>query len=870
MPGRKSSPPLLPRLFIRLALRGEELQEFDNDLMEIYQQMTAGESILKAKIWYSLRILESIPGLVLDNIIWRSTMIMNYLKIALRNFRRHKGYSFINIAGFATGMACCMLILIFVRQELSFDRYHENIDRLYRVAIDIRTQTSNRVFAPITPLAGPTLKTDFPQVAQTARVLTAQGRLVKRDEVFFYEDLFMFADPELFEVLTIPFIQGDPKSALAQPQSLVITQRMAKKYFGGSDPIQKMLSINQRDYKITGIVADPPENTHLKYDLIASLVTLADWEEMTNWFSTMFYTYVKLHPKVNGEEFSTSVSNLADKYVKDKLQKSGDEFHFFLQPLAGIHLHSNIRYEVEPPGNPDYIYILSLVGSIILLIAVLNFMNLATARATKRANEVGMRKVVGAQRRQLIGQFLGESLLVSLVSLGFALILARLTAPFLNRILGTSLSYKVLLDPGILLFLFLSGIAVGLIAGLYPAFLLSRFKPIATLKGKSMGPSGLGLGLRSALVVLQFSVTVALITGTLTMYKQFNFMKNEHLGFEKEQKLILPLRGGISIEENFETVKELFIKHPSITTATVSSSVPGRGVSNFGTRLVGEENDQNQSMFHLYFDSDFIPNYGIEIVAGRAFQREMSTDKAGAFLLNEAAVTAFGWSRPEEALGKRIQTGRGGRVNPVIGITKDFHYRGLQNKVEPLIMEYLPETFRILTLSLEISDLSETLAFVESEWNILFPGNPFEHFFLDTDFNQQYRADEQMGRIFSIFTYLGLFIACLGLLGLASFTAEIRTKEIGIRKVLGASVTGIVLMLSKQFTRWVLMANLIAWPLAYLFMNRWLENFAYRTGISLWTYLFSGGIALLIALLIVSYQCIRIATANPVDSLRYE
>lgn len=868
MPVKKSSPPLLPRLLIRLALGGEELQEFDSDLMEIYQQMTAGESILKAKIWYSLRVFESIPGLVLDNIKWRSTMITNYLKIALRNFRRHKGYSFINIAGFAMGMACCMLILIYVRQELSFDRYHENADRLYRVAIDIRTQTSNREFAPITPMAGPTLKADFPQVAQTARVLTAQGRLVKRDEVFFYEDLFMYADPELFDVLTIPFIEGDPKSALAQPQSLVLTQRMADKYFGRADPLGKMLTINQKDYKITGIVANPPDNTHLKYDLIASMTTLADWGEMTNWHSTMFYTYVKLQTHVNGEEFSASISTLADKYIKERLLESGTEYYFFLQPITGIHLYSNIRYEAEPPGNPDYIYILSLVGLIILLIAVLNFMNLATARAAKRANEVGMRKVVGAQRRQLIGQFLGESLLVALVSLGFALILARLTAPILNRLLGTSLAYQILLAPGILVILLASGICVGLASGLYPAFLLSRFKPISTLKGKNAGPSGLGL--RSALVVLQFSVTVALIIGTLTMYTQFNFMKNQHLGFDKEQKLILPLRGGISIEENFETVKEVFIQHPSITTATVSSSVPGRGVSNFGTRLVGEENAQNQSMFHLYFDHDFVPNYGIEIVAGRAFQREMSTDIAGAFLLNEAAVKAFGWSRPEEAIGKRIQTGRGGRVNPVIGITKDFHYRGLQNKVEPLVMEFLPAAFRIITLSLEISDLSTTLTFVESQWDTLFPGKPFEHFFLDTDFNQQYQADEQVGRIFGVFTYLGLFIACLGLLGLASFTAEIRTKEIGIRKVLGASVAKIVLMLSKQFTRWVLMANLIAWPLAYLFINRWLENFAYRTGISLWTYILSGGLALLIALVIVSYQCIRAATANPVDSLRYE
>jgi len=354
------------------------------------------------------------------------------------------------------------------------------------------------------------------------------------------------------------------------------------------------------------------------------------------------------------------------------------------------------------------------------------------------------------------------------------------------------------------------------------------------------------------------------------MYKQFNFMKNQHLGFEKEQKLVLPLRGGISIEKNYETVKDLFSKHPSITSATVSSSVPGRGVSNFGIRLVGEEDDKSQSMFHTYFDHDFIPDYGIEIVVGRAFQKGMSTDIKGAFLINEAAVKAFGWSSPEEVLGKHLKTGYGGRINPIIGVTRDFHYRGLQSEVEPLVMEFLPESFRYITLSIDITSMKETLAFIESQWKMVFPGYPFENFFLDTDFDRQYRADEQVGRIFRIFTLLGLFIACLGLLALASFTAESRTKEIGVRKVLGASVTEIVIMLSKQFTKWVLLANCIAWPIAYYFMHRWLKNFAYRININIVTFLLSGILVLFVALITVSYQSIKASLANPVDSLRYE
>jgi putative ABC transport system permease protein len=796
-------------------------------------------------------------------------MLKNYLKIAWRNFHRHKGYSFINLAGFATGMACCLLILIYVGHELSYDRYHQDAKMIYRIAIDIRTQTASRVFAPISPTVAPALKADYPQVEYAARVMTTSSRLVKKEEKFFYEDRFMYADQELFDILTIPFIQGNRGEALTRPQTLVISERMAKKYFGDSYPIKETLEINRKTYEITGVVADSPENTHLKYDLIASLETLKDWREMANWHSTMFYTYLKLKPKVNMEEFSRQVSHIADKYVGERLRSWGTTYHYFLQPISSIHLHSHLRYESEPSGNLVYIYILSFVGLFILLIACLNFMNLATARAANRAKEVGLRKVVGAQRLQLVGQFLGESLLVAFLSLGLALVIARLAIPLLSRQTGISLSFETLLNPVVLLSLVGATILVGLAAGLYPAFVLSAFRPAVTLKG-FLRSGFRGLALRTVLVVIQFAISVVLIIGTLAMHKQFNFMKNQYLGFDKEQKLILPLRGGIDIRENYETVKDIFSKHSSIKGVTVSSSVPGREVSNFNIKLVGEEDDKSQSMFHLYFDYDFIPDYGIKMAAGRAFQKGMSTDIRGAFLINEAAVKALGWSSPEEALGKQLQTGFGGRVNPIIGVTKNFHYRGLQTEVEPLVMEFMPQTFDNITLSLDITNLKESLAFIQSRWKALFPENPFESFFLDEDFDRQYRADEQIGSIFGIFTFLGLFIACLGLLGLASFTAESRTKEIGIRKVLGASAGGIFFMLSRQFTKWVLLANIIAWPAAYFALHSWLQGFAYRAPIGILTFILSGVTALLIALLTVSYQSIKAAISNPVDALRYE
>jgi putative ABC transport system permease protein len=865
----KAKSPFIPRALLKLLIKGEDFYEFSDDIEEVYRYKIKNGLKIHAKIWYWFRVLESIPGIILDLIFWRFIMFKNYLKIAMRNFQRDKGYSFINIAGFAIGMAVCLLILIYVRHELGYDKYHKDVERIYRITQDIRTQTSNRIFAPVSPMIAPTLKAEYPQVENAARVLPTSPRLVKRGEKLFYEGRFMYADQELFDVLTIPLIWGNPEEALSRPQTLVISRRMALKYFGYDNPVGETLELNQQEFEITGVAVNHPENTHLKYELIASMETLAEWREMSNWYSTMFYTYLKVRPNVDMEELSQKVVRMADKYVSERLNPRGVSYNYSLLPVSSIHLRSPVQYDIEPTGNAAYVFIFSFVGFFILLIACLNFMNLSTARSAKRAKEVGLRKVVGAQRVQLIGQFLGESLMVSFLSLGLAMLIAKVTIPVVTRMTGIALTFGQLLTPWIIISLIGGAILIGLAAGTYPALVLSAFRPVSTLKGILRRDSR-GFALRTVLVVFQFVISVILIFGTLVMSNQFNFMKNQHLGFSKEQKLVLPLRGGISIRENYEVVKAQFSKHLGITDATVSSSVPGGSMSSFSISIVGEDDARVQDMYHLFFDHDFIPSYEIEMVAGRAFQKDMSTDIRGAFLINEAAVTAFGWSSPEEALGKRLQTGFGGRINPIIGVTKNFHYRGLQSEVEPLIMEYQPDIFRCITLTLNTSNLKESLAFIESQWKTHFAGKPFESLFLDEDFDRQYRTDEQVGKIFGIFTVLGLFIACLGLLGLASFTAASRTKEIGIRKVLGASITGIVIMLSKQFTKWVLLANVIAWPVAYYIMIRWLKGFAYRTDINISMFIESGLLVLGVAILTVSFQTIRAASTNPADSLRYE
>jgi putative ABC transport system permease protein len=796
-------------------------------------------------------------------------MIRNYLLTAWRSFRRHKGYSFINLIGFALGMSCCVVIFLYVRHERGFDRHHRDVDRVFRISMDIRTKTANRLFAPISDTAGPALAADYPQVEAVARVWPRPNRLVKRDDVVGYEDLCMFADPKLFDVLTVPLLQGDPRTALAGPRSLVITERLAKKYFGAADPVGRLLNINGQDFEITAVAADPPSTTHLPYGLIASMTAIANERYMNNWHSTMFYTYLRLKPGVDPAAFGKLVSRLADGYVKAQLDAWGTEYRYFLQPVRGLHLAAPLRYEIEPPSSPVTLTILSVVGLFTLLIAALNFMNLATARSANRAREVGLRRVVGAVRRQLVLQFLGEAVLFALAAMALAVLAVRLAIPALNGLTDAGLRWQDLVSPAALAVLFGGAVAAGLAAGLYPAFVLSSFRPVTALRG-GLARGRSGLVLRTALVVVQFSISSALIVGTLFMQQQFRFMKSRSLGFDKAQKLVVPLRGGISVRANYAEVKNAFRGGPGVQGVALSSTVPGRTVSNYAIEIVGDVDNKNQSMFHFYFDDDFVPLYGISLAAGRAFQEELATDVTGAFLINEAAVKAFGWSRPEDALGKRLRTGNGGRVLPVIGVIKDFHYRGLQAPVEPLVMEFNPGMFSYLTFEVDAAGAAAARSFVERTWKETFPGRPFESFFLDADFDRQYRADERVGRIFGVFMLLGLFVACLGLFGLASFTAESRTREVGVRKVLGASAASIVVLLSRQFAAWVLAANLIAWPAAYLFVDRWLRGFAYRTSIRAETFLLSGLAVLAVALLTTGLQTVRAAAANPAESLKYE
>ncbi|MEE9168447.1 MAG: ABC transporter permease [bacterium] len=792
-------------------------------------------------------------------------MFKNYVKITLRNIQRQKGYSFITIAGLSIGLACCIIIFMYVSHELSYDSYHKDADRIYRIPTIVKSGSTEKPFARGLTPSIPEIRNNYREVETAVRFhyLSTANVRVEYDNQVFVEESFMVTDSELFNLFTIPFLLGDPATALERPNTIVITNEIAAKIFRKDNPLGKTLKVNGGDYEITGVIKNAPENTHLTYDIILSLKTVETRMNLDNWGWTGFYSYVKLYPNVNPQVFEKKIRKLAHNYIGKELDELGIEFILFLQPLKDIHLHSNVHREIKTPGDSLYITIFSVVGILVLIVACINFMNLTTARSRKRAKEIGVRKVMGAHRRQLINQFVGEFFFMTLIALLMAIGIINVILPYFNELTGKDFLLSSILQPAIIKGIIGLILFVGIVAGSYPAFFLSAFKPVRIFQGLSTTGSG-GSRVRKMLVVWQFAISISLIIGTLLIYRQIDYMKNKHLGFEKDQKLILPVYRG----ENFEAIKREFLNHPSITGATASSSIPGRISNSLVTKLVGDENKQGWTILYNFVDYDFISEYGIELIAGRPFQREMTTDVSVAFIMNEAAVENFGFGSPEEALGKQIT--RGGDAGNIIGVVKNFHIKGLQSEIQPHILQLTTSRLSTLSLTLNTENMNETLAFIENKWKELQLGNTFSYFFLDEDFDRQYGSEERMGKLFSILTVLGIIIAILGLFGLASFVAEQRTKEIGIRKVLGASVSGIVVLISKEFTKWVLLANIIAWPVTYFFVNNWLQNFAYRMNIALWVFVLSAALALAIALLTVGFQAVKAAFANPIDSLRYE
>ena len=796
-------------------------------------------------------------------------MLTNYLRIAFVNLRKHKAFSFINIFGLSIGIACCILITAYVFHELSYDKFHDKADRIYRLRCDLKISGDHLILPKSSPPMANYLVTNYPEVLNAVRIRSLGRMPVQYRDNLHYENRLFFADHSIFEVFTFPMIKGDPQTVLKTAYSVVITERMTKKYFGEEDPIGKVLKINnQYDFTVTGIVNNVPKNSHFAFDMLCSFETYAqeNKRDMQNWLSINNYTYILLQEGYDYKQLEQKFPEMIDKNTGLKYIKG--EMAVFLQPLTSIHLHSNLMQEVSGNSNIAYVYIFSAIALFILAIACINFMNLSTARSANRAKEVSLRKVLGADRGRIIRQFLSESIFFSLISLALALLLVDLALPLFRSLSGIDLSINYINNPWLIPGLIGLAVLVGLVAGSYPAFFLSAFQPARVMKGLFEKGTA-GSRFRSVLVIVQFSISIILIVGTIIVFNQLQYLKNTRLGFHKEQVVVIPISDESTLE-SLRPLKEEIRNYSRVLSIAASSHVPGQTTYVNPFIPEGFTLDQMQYMGELYVDHDFVPTMGIEIAAGRNFSADLQTDKSESCIINETAAKKFGWDNP---IGKTIRkqtTSKELRKRIVVGVVKDFHMESLHKQISPLIIVYTTHIFNSVSVRISAENMPETIAFLRDKIGYWDPYRPFEYYFLDDSFDAQYRAEERLSSIFSYFSVLAIFIACLGLFGLASFTAEQRTKEIGIRKVLGASIPGIFVLLSKELTKWVLLANTIAWPIAYYLLKRWLQGFAYKTSVTLVTFVLAAAISFVIALATISYQALKAATANPADSLRYE
>jgi len=810
-------------------------------------------------------------------------MIKNYLKIAIRNLWKNKTFSFINIAGLATGLGCFLLIALYVLDELSFDKYNANADRIYRINSDIRFGGADLHMPVTSDMMGQILKKDYPQVEQYTRLYTFNGdKLVKKGNEYSNEEHVAHADSTFFDVFTLPAIEGDTRTALNEPNTVVLTETMAKKYFNSVHVLGKNIEVKDEKnplYKITAVIKDIPENSHFHFGFLFSMKNVEyNWGQLT---SHNFYTYIRLKKGTDPKAFEKNFDQYIDKYVlpeakqfmninsMEEFKKAGNSLVYSLMPLTDIHLHSNRSFELSPSGNIQYVYIFSAVALFILMIACINFMNLTTARSANRAREVGIRKVLGTEKGQLVKQFLFESTVMVIMALLIAIPVVWLVLPLFNDMSAKRMTAGSLFSPYILPLLIALPFVVGLMAGSYPAFFLSAFRPIEVLKGKLNLGAKSGI-LRSVLVVFQFMMSIVFIIGTIVVYRQLHYIQTRNLGFNKDQVLIV--NGVGALNNNMVPFKNDVLQLPGVSSGTLSGYLPVtdsyRSDNTWSTEAV-MTTKTGFDMQNWVIDYDYIRTMGMQIIKGRNFSRDFGGDSS-AIIINETTAKIIGYKDP---IGKQLfravdQQGHVGAFT-IIGVVKNFNFETLHHDVGPLSFE-LGTGGGLASFKVGTANVNQLIAQVQSKWKSLASGLPFRYRFLDESFDEMYRSEQRVGKIALVFSVLAIFIACLGLFGLATFIAEQRTKEIGIRKVLGASVQGIVQMLSKDFMKLVAISFVIAAPLAWYFMNKWLQDFAYRISISWWVFVAAGLAALLIALLTVSFQAVRAAISNPVKSLRTE
>lgn len=809
-------------------------------------------------------------------------MIKNYFKIAWRNLVKNKTFTVINIIGLATGLACFILIALYVADELSYDRHHVKADRIYRVNSDLRIGGTDLRLATCSDPMGQTLKNDYPQVEAFTRFYNSSGsKLIKQGNQFISESRVAHADSTLFDVFTLPVIAGEAKNALNEPNTVVITASAAKRYFGTIDAVGKTLETNDHNqpiYQVTAVIEDMPSTSHFNFDFLFSMGNVNyPWGAF---LSHNFQTYILLKPGTDYKTFEKNFAQVIDKYIvpqakqlmdiesMDDFVRSGNKLEYSLMPLKDIHLHSDRYPELGVNGNIQYVYIFASIALFVLLLACVNFMNLSTARSASRAKEVGIRKVLGTEKRMLISQFLAESIMMVLLGLLLAICLVGLFMGSFNAISGKALSFIDLFKPEYVGLLLLLTIVLGILAGLYPAFFLSSFRPVAVLKGKIDGGFRKN-NFRSAMVVFQFLTSIMLVTGTIIVFQQLNYIRSKEIGFNKDQVLVI--NGTDALGKRADVFRNEVANMSGVQAASFAGYLPVANSSRGDMALsldavMNEHNSFNAQIWNI--DYDYIPTLDINLLKGRNFSKNYGADSLG-IIINETAAKVIGH---EDPIGKKIYLPHSdgpATVYTIIGVAENFHYESLRQQVGPLCMR-LGNNKWAAAFKVSTSDVQTLVKTIESQWKSMAPEMPFSYHFLDEAFESMYRTEQRVGKVALSFSLLAIVIACLGLFGLTTYMVEQRVKEIGIRKVLGASVSGIAVMLSKDFVKLVLIALLIAFPIAWWTMNRWLEDFAYRIEIQWWMFGIAGLAAVVIALLTVSWQAIRAAVANPVDSLRDE
>jgi putative ABC transport system permease protein len=893
------SPPRLATRFLRWYCRSELLDEVEGDLYELFQRRVETKGLQQARALYWLNVLMFFhPDYIRkrkQHFYNNPAMLKNYFTVALRNVLAKKFYSIINILGLAVGVAAFLMITQYVVFEQSYDDFHTQKDQVYRVQLDLYLDGELvKKDAENFPGVGPALKAELPEVIDYTRLYNMG---YKNNIVLTYEDApngpvqlrqskLLYADASLFNIFSFEMVKGNPDTALENSFSIIISESMAEKYFGDADPIGKTLRLQDDDFndercEVTGVFKDIPENSHLKFDVLISYNTLynrGDWAKERydlTWNRSDFYTYVLLEEGAQPTSLEAQFPAIVEKY-KPGLAEQNRREELLLQPLESIHLYSDLQNEAETNGNARVVFSLLIIASFILVIAWINYINLSTARATDRSREVGVRKALGAFRQQLVRQFLTESLLVNLVAIIIAALLVIIFLPTFNELTGLQFSVANFWSQS-WLWIIIAGLFVfgSLLSGLYPAFVLSSFRPTAVLKGKFRN-SNHGVILRKALVVFQFAAAIALVAGTFIVYQQMQYMLNQDLGFNIEQTLVLE-RPSVrpqdwqEMKNDNEQFKNELLQHSSIEKVAGVHLVPGKKRKwLFLIRQYGTPQEEAQTIRLNGIDYDFIDMFEMELLAGRNFSKEFTSDQDTSVIITESAVSLLGFNSPEEAVGQTVTIGDGDWHPNIVGVVNDFHQESLKTAIEPMLFMLNTVSSEYYVIKVSTQDLEETVAYIEDNWDATFPGNPFSYFFLDDYFNRQYQSEQRFSQLISVFALLALFIGGLGLFGLSAFTTQQRTKEIGVRKVLGASVSSITVLLARDFVKLIIIAIVVALPLTFLALNEWLESYAFRIEIGPEVLLAAGVGTMLIAVLTVSWQSIKAAVANPVDSLRNE